>query len=237
VAAVRPDPPDRPGRTRPGHQSWCRSARSSGSRRASRAWSTSPSWPTATWRSPSRSCRSATRSSSRSSTSTWTGARISLSLKQANEGTVGRGRRRRLRPDPVRHARLVRRPGQLRVPRGLSTRRPASGCRLRAAARGVGATSTPEARARFEAHRRQVEESRAKAEEEDRAGGRGRDGFGGQRRPAWRPLRRPPRPARGGTPGAVTSSSSPGPRPPAPWPPTRPWRPCARSCQAARTRN
>ena len=57
-----------------GSPSWCRSARSCGSRRASRAWSTSPSSPTGTWRSPSRSCRSATRSSSRSSTSTWTGA-------------------------------------------------------------------------------------------------------------------------------------------------------------------
>ena len=34
--------------------------RSSASRRASRAWCTSPSWPSATWRSPSRSSRSTT---------------------------------------------------------------------------------------------------------------------------------------------------------------------------------
>src|SRR4051794_20803111 len=40
---------------------------------ASRAWCTSPNWPSGTWRSPSRSCRSATRSWSRSSTSTWSG--------------------------------------------------------------------------------------------------------------------------------------------------------------------
>ena len=58
--------------SRAGSPSWCRSARSSGSTRASRAWCTSPSWPSATWRSRSRSSRSATRSSSRSSTSTWT---------------------------------------------------------------------------------------------------------------------------------------------------------------------
>ncbi len=51
--------------------SWCRSVRSSAWTRASRAWSTSPSWPSATWRSRSRSSRSTTRSSSRSSTSTW----------------------------------------------------------------------------------------------------------------------------------------------------------------------
>ena len=40
----------------------------------SRVWSTSPSWPSGTWRSPSRWSRSTTTSWSRSSTSTWSGA-------------------------------------------------------------------------------------------------------------------------------------------------------------------
>ena len=58
----RPSPgPTRSARScRARSPSWCRSARSSGSRRASRAWCTSPSWPSATWRSPSRSSRSTT---------------------------------------------------------------------------------------------------------------------------------------------------------------------------------
>ena len=51
--------------------SWCRSARSSASRRASRAWCTSPSCPSATSRSRTRWSRSATTRWSRSSTSTW----------------------------------------------------------------------------------------------------------------------------------------------------------------------
>ena len=63
--------------------------------------------------------------------------RISLSLKQANEGVdiYGRG----LRPDAVRHGGVVRRPGQLPVPRGLRSgdRRVARG--LRGAAARLGA--------------------------------------------------------------------------------------------------
>ena len=63
--------------------------------------------------------------------------RISLSLKQANEGVDAD--RRRLRPDAVRHGRVLRRPGQLPVPRGVrpGDRRVAGG--LRGAARGLGA--------------------------------------------------------------------------------------------------
>ncbi len=63
--------------------------------------------------------------------------RISLSLKQANEGL--RPGLRRVRPDALRHGRDVRRPGQLHLPRGLrpGDRRVARG--LRRAARGVGA--------------------------------------------------------------------------------------------------
>ena len=66
--------------------SWCRSARSSASRTASRAWCTSPSWPSATWRSPSRSCRSATTAMVKVIDIDLERRRISLSLKQANEG-------------------------------------------------------------------------------------------------------------------------------------------------------
>lgn len=51
--------------------SWCRSVRSSASRRASRAWCTSRSCPSATSRSRTRWSRSATTRWSRSSTSTW----------------------------------------------------------------------------------------------------------------------------------------------------------------------
>ncbi len=65
--------------------------------------------------------------------------RISLSLKQANEGADRRDHRRRLRPDPVRHAGHLRRAGQLRLPGRLRPRvgRMAGG--LRRTARGVGA--------------------------------------------------------------------------------------------------
>ena len=63
--------------------------------------------------------------------------RISLSLKQANEG-VGGGRRR-VRPDALRHGRRVRRAGQLQVPRGLRPRDQRVARGLREAARGVGA--------------------------------------------------------------------------------------------------
>ena len=64
--------------------------------------------------------------------------RISLSLKQANEGRR-RGVRRGLRPDPVRHAGRLRRAGELPLPGGLRPRvwRVAGG--LRQPARGVGA--------------------------------------------------------------------------------------------------
>ncbi len=63
--------------------------------------------------------------------------RISLSLKQANEHR-GRGGRRGVRPDALRHDRDLRRAGQLRLPRGLrpGDRRVARG--LRGAARHLG---------------------------------------------------------------------------------------------------
>ena len=67
--------------------------------------------------------------------------RISLSLKQANEGVDSDGRG--LRPDALRHGRVLRRPGQLHLPRGL---RPGDGRvarGLRRAARTPGRSSTP----------------------------------------------------------------------------------------------
>lgn len=51
--------------------SWFRSVHSSASRRVSRAWCTSPSWPSVTSRCPIRWLPSATTRWSRSSTSTW----------------------------------------------------------------------------------------------------------------------------------------------------------------------
>ena len=205
VAAVRPHPPDRPGRARAASPSWCRSARSSASRRASRAWCTSPSWPSATWRSPSRSSRSATRSSSRSSTSTSTGA-----------GSACRSSRPTRAPsaideedfDPTLYGMAAEYDdaGQLHLPRGLRPRD-----------RRVAATATTssartwerqyaEARARFEAHR------------------------GRSRRPA-RPRPRPvPRP-RGGDDAPTRAAARARPAA-APSPPTRRSRRCARSCPA-----
>ena len=71
--------------------------------------------------------------------------RISLSLKQANEGVDAHGRR--LRPDAVRHGGVLRRPGQLPLPGGL---RPGDGRvarGLRGAAGGLGAAVRRGARA------------------------------------------------------------------------------------------
>ena len=61
--------------------------------------------------------------------------RISLSLKQANEGSADR---RGVRPGPVRHGSAVRRRRQLHLPRGLRPRHAGVAARLRRAARGVG---------------------------------------------------------------------------------------------------
>ncbi len=63
--------------------------------------------------------------------------RISLSLKQANE-TADRRRGRGVRPDALRHDRVVRRPGQLHLPRGLRPRDRRVARGLRRAARRLG---------------------------------------------------------------------------------------------------
>src|SRR5881275_1168241 len=67
-----------------------------------------------------------------------------------------------------------------------------------------------EARARYEAHRRQVEESRAKADEEEAAGGEAGDPAAANGTPRGGRGGRAGGPRQGGTPGAVTSSSTPG---------------------------
>ena len=65
--------------------------------------------------------------------------RISLSLKQANEAFGADPAVGRVRPDPVRHGRVLRRPGQLHLPRGLRPRDQRLARGLRDPARGVGA--------------------------------------------------------------------------------------------------
>ena len=67
--------------------------------------------------------------------------RISLSLKQANEGVDADCRR--LRPDALRHGGLLRRPGQLPLPGGLRPRDAASGSRATRSSGQPGSSSTP----------------------------------------------------------------------------------------------
>ena len=67
--------------------------------------------------------------------------RISLSLKQANEGVSGG--RRRVRPDALRHGRDVRRAGQLHLPRGLRPRDGRVARGLRGQQARPGRSSTP----------------------------------------------------------------------------------------------
>jgi small subunit ribosomal protein S1 len=61
--------------------------------------------------------------------------RISLSLKQANEGMTVETE---FDPDPLRHGRRVRRPGELHLPRGLRRRHRRLAGGLRGPARGLG---------------------------------------------------------------------------------------------------
>ena len=86
--------------------------------------------------------------------------RISLSLKQANEGTIGEAVAEQLRPDAVRHGRAVRRAGQLHLPRGLRPRDRRVAARLRVTA-GEWEAQYAEAQARWEAHKKQIVEAQA----------------------------------------------------------------------------
>ena len=94
--------------------------------------------------------------------------RISLSLKQANEGmTVDT----EFDPTALRHGGRVRRPGQLHLPRGLRRRhrRVAGGLRRRSARRGR--SSTPRRTPRYEQHIAQIRKAaEADAEAGDAAG-------------------------------------------------------------------
>jgi len=136
--------------------------------------------------------------------------RISLSLKQANEGTIGETVGDDFDPTLYGMPASYDEQGNYEYPEGFD---PETGEWLPGyeKQREEWEHQYAEARARFEAHRRQVEESRRAAEEEgvtaesgdsEAAAGNGaprgaRGGRAGGSRPA-------------GTPGAVTSSSTPG---------------------------
>jgi small subunit ribosomal protein S1 len=135
--------------------------------------------------------------------------RISLSLKQANEGTIGEAVGDDFDPTLYGMPASYDEQGNYEYPDGFD---PETGEWLPGyeKQREEWEHQYAEARARFEAHRRQVEESRRAADEEEAAGAEsgdsgaangaprgGRGGRSGGSRPA-------------GSPGAVTSSSTPG---------------------------
>jgi small subunit ribosomal protein S1 len=96
--------------------------------------------------------------------------RISLSLKQANEGTIGEAVGDDFDPTLYGMPATYDEQGNYEYPEGFD---PETGEWLPGydAQREEWERQYAEARARFEAHRRQIEESRAKAEEEAAAGG------------------------------------------------------------------
>ena len=96
--------------------------------------------------------------------------RISLSLKQANEGTIGVAVGDDFDPTLYGMPATYDDQGNYEYPEGFDSE---TGEWLPGydAQREEWERQYAEARARFEAHRRQVEESRAKAEEEAEAGG------------------------------------------------------------------
>jgi small subunit ribosomal protein S1 len=142
--------------------------------------------------------------------------RISLSLKQANEGTIGEAVGDDFDPTLYGMPASYDEQGNYEYPEGFD---PETGEWLPGyeKQREEWEHQYAEARARFEAHRRQVEESRKADEEEaaaavtdesDEDGSAGNGGAGASR--GGRGARSGgPRQA-AGTPGAVTSSSSPG---------------------------
>jgi small subunit ribosomal protein S1 len=138
--------------------------------------------------------------------------RISLSLKQANEGTIGEAVGDDFDPTLYGMPASYDEQGNYEYPEGFD---PETGEWLPGyeKQREEWEHQYAEARARFEAHRRQVEESR-KADEEQAAVAGESEQDGGQPGGSGAP-RGGGRPGRGsrqgaGTPGAVTSSSTPG---------------------------
>ena len=98
--------------------------------------------------------------------------RASPDLAVAQAGQRGRRRRRaRLRPDAVRHGRRVRRARATTSTPRASTRRPTSGSRATTTQREEWERQYAEAHARWEAHKKQIEDA---AEAEAEAAHRGR---------------------------------------------------------------
>ena len=140
--------------------------------------------------------------------------RISLSLKQANEGTIGEAVGDDFDPTLYGMPASYDEQGNYQYPEGFD---PETNDWLPGyeEQREEWERQYAEARAKFEAHRRQVEESR-KADEEEAAAAPGGEsdqaaaapagGNGGSRGTRGGRGSRPP----AATPGAVTSSSSPG---------------------------
>ncbi len=126
--------------------------------------------------------------------------RISLSLKQANEGFVEG--EEHFDPTLYGMAATYDAEGNYIYPEG-STRRPASGSRATTSSGKTGSTSTPRLAPRWEAHTKQVQTARAADAEAapaapaagatlDLHGRRGQAGRGAGRAP-WPPTRRSPR--------------------------------------------
>src|SRR6266487_4263703 len=135
--------------------------------------------------------------------------RISLSLKQANEGTIGEAVGDDFDPTLYGMPASYDEQGNYEYPEGFD---PETGEWLPGyeKQREEWEHQYAEARARFEAHRRQVEESRAKADEEEVAGGEAGEAGAANGAPRASRGGRSGGSRQGGTPGAVTSSSTPG---------------------------
>src|SRR6266702_3493611 len=135
--------------------------------------------------------------------------RISLSLKQANEGTIGEAVGDDFDPTLYGMPASYDEQGNYEYPEGFD---PETGEWLPGyeKQREEWEHQYAEARARFEAHRRQVEESRAKADEEEATGGEPADSGAANGAPRASRGGRSGGPRQGGTPGAVTSTSTPG---------------------------
>ena len=135
--------------------------------------------------------------------------RISLSLKQANEGTIGEAVGDDFDPTLYGMPASYDEQGNYEYPEGFD---PETGEWLPGyeKQREEWEHQYAEARARFEAHRKQVEESRAKADEEEATGGEVADSGAANGAPRASRGGRSGAPRQGGTPGAVTSSSTPG---------------------------
>jgi small subunit ribosomal protein S1 len=135
--------------------------------------------------------------------------RISLSLKQANEGTIGEAVGDDFDPTLYGMPASYDEQGNYEYPDGFD---PETGEWLPGyeKQREEWEHQYAEARARFEAHRRQVEESRAKADEEEVTGGEVADSGAANGAPRGGRGARSGGPRQGGTPGAVTSTSTPG---------------------------